>query len=621
MSGCYIYYNTNVLNTYQNSDAQLEQQAEYERTLKKYKYASQPRVVDAYVEVDLFPENRDFHAKGTYLIQNKTDEIIREVYVQGSGDTNARITALEFEGGSEVKEEFDDFRFTIYSLNQPLHPGDSIEMKFEVDFKTVGFVESGSSTNVVYNGTFFNNFIFPTFGYSPNYEISDPEDRADQDLPERDRMLPQDDEYGLNMPLFGDDADKINFEIIMSTSPDQIAIAPGYLQREWSENGRRYFHYKMDQPMAGFFSMVSARYEVMRDLWVSTEGDSVNLEIYYHKGHEYNLDRMMNSMKHSFDYYTTQFSPYQFRQMRIMEFPRYSTFAQSFANTVPFSEGIGFALKIDEDDVDMAYYVTAHELAHQWWGHQVTEANVIGNAMCSETLSQYSALMVMKRAYSEELMQKFLKHELDQYLRGRATETDKEMPLQFVEGQGYIHYRKGSLIMYALQDYIGEDSVNSALRKYIRDWSNPADRYVTSTDLVEYLREATPDSLKYIVKDMFETITLFENKTKSANYTDLGSGKFEVNLTIDAQKLRSDTLGMTTSVIMNDWVDIGIYGKPENGKDRLIYIQKHQIKDGESTIRLVVDEEPVKAGIDPINKLIDRNPEDNVIGVDLASSS
>ena len=101
-----------------------------------------------------------------------------------------------------------------------------------------------------------------------------------------------------------------------------------------------------------------------------------------------------------------------------MEFPRYATFAQSFANTVPFSEGIGFMLDIKEGDVDMAYYVTAHEMAHQWWGHQLAPGDVQGSAMLSETLSQYSALMVMKQVYSEEQMQKFLKHELDRYLRG-----------------------------------------------------------------------------------------------------------------------------------------------------------------------------------------------------------
>jgi hypothetical protein len=615
LSGCYIYYNTNMLNTFTTSDEQEKKQADYEKTLKQYATLTQPKVVDINLKVDLYPKRRDFDAAGYYIITNKSDEIINDIHIQGSSDDNAQITLLEFEGGTKIKESLDDYKYTIYKLNQPMKPGDSIRMDWKLDYKTTGFVESGSSTSVVFNGTFINNFLFPTFGYNENYELTDIDTRKEQDLPKKDRMLERDDPRGLAMSLLTDDADRVNFEIVMSTTKDQIAIAPGYLQKEWEENDRKYFHYKMDQPILPFFSMVSAQYEVKRDVWASPNGDDVKLEIYYHKGHEYNLDRMMKAMKKSFSYYDKNYSPYQYRQMRIMEFPRYSSFAQSFANTVPFSEGIGFNLKVEEDDVDMAYYVTAHELAHQWWAHQVTEANVQGNAMLSETMSQYSALMVMKQEYPPEMMQKFLKYELDSYLGGRRRETIQERPLEFVEGQGYIHYRKGSLVMYALQDYIGEDSVNAALKRCINDWAYKENPYITSNILLDYFREVTPDSLQFILTDMFETITLFENKAKKVNYRKLADDKYEVELTVSSKKLRADSVGLTTEIAMNDWIDIGVFGQPEDEgeeKDRLIYFQKHQIKSGESTIKIVVDEMPVKAGIDPINMLIDRNPDDNV---------
>ena len=615
LSGCYIFYNTNVLNNYRNSDALEELKAAYEKKLKKYQYAPQPKIVDVNVKVDLYPESRDFIAEGYFILENKTSQPLSEVHIQGSSDPNARIAKILFENGAQVKEHFDEFRYNVYILDEPLLPGDSVKMEFKTEFTTIGFVENGSSTNVVYNGTFFNNFIFPTIGYNNQFELSDPETREDQDLPKQDRMLPRDDERGLSMSLLGDDSDRINFEIVMSTSLDQIAIAPGYLQKQWVENDRNYFHYKMDQPMLGFFSMVSAKYEVLRDVWVSPESDTVDLEIYYHKSHTYNLDRMMRSMKSSFDYFHQNFGPYQYRQMRIMEFPRYATFAQSFANTVPFSEGIGFNLEIKEDDVDMAYYVTAHELAHQWWAHQVTEANVQGNAMLSETMSQYSALMVMKKAYSPELMQKYLSLELDSYLKGRTVETHREQPLELVESQGYIHYRKGSLIMYALQDYISEDSVNKALRRFLNDWDwngKPEGRFATSKDLLGYFRAVTPDSMQYLIEDMFETITLFENKAEKVAYHAMDDGSYEVELELSAKKFRSDSLGVETKVAMSDWIDIGVYGESDGDRDRLIYLKKHKISSGTNRISINVHEKPIKAGIDPINKLIDRNPEDNI---------
>ncbi|RMG19486.1 MAG: aminopeptidase [Bacteroidetes bacterium] len=616
-SGCFVYYNTNVLNEYRNSDAQKDLQADYEKTLKQYEYLPQPKIVESKLEVDIYPYQRDFEARGFYYLKNKTPAPISRIHLQYHADPQLHIRSLTFDRPATLVEPHPRFRYYIYELDSALAPGDSLKMQWEVAFETKGFVESGSNTNVVYNGTFFNNTYFPSLGYERSFELSDKDDRKKRGLPERERMRERNDPIGQKINLVGDDADHIRFEIVLSTHPSQIALAPGYLQREWQEHDRRYFHYKMDVPMFNFYSIVSANYEVMREKWTAPDGKDIQLEIYYHKGHAYNLDRMMRGMKKSLAYYSRHFSPYQYRQMRIMEFPRYATFAQSFANTVPFSEGIGFVLDINEEeqDIDMAFYVTAHEMAHQWWGHQVTEAQVKGNAMLSETMSQYSALMVMKHEYPEEIMQKFLAHELDRYLSGRAAEQKKEMPLERVEGQGYIHYRKGSLIMYALQDYIGEDSVNAALRRYVQDWAWREDRYPTTDILLDYFRAVTPDSLQYLITDMFETITLYENRVLNPTYRQLEGGDYEVNIPIRAIKYRADSLGNETPIPINDWIDIGVYARSSQGKDSLIYLQKHKVLADSMHFRVHTKLLPLKAGIDPINKLIDRNPRDNTARV------
>ena len=608
-SGFYIYYNTNIINEYQTSDKLKEVQAEYEKKYKKYETLNQPRIVEANLKVDLYPYDRDFVADGFYYLKNKSNEAISELHIQQNPDNQVVIEYLKFDKEAKAKDVDKDFGYYVYSLNSPLQPGDSIKMSFKISFTTKGFQESNSNLSVIHNGTFFNNTsFFPTIGYQDNYEIGDDDDREEQGLKEKERMLDRNDTRGRNMSLFGDDADHIRFEMVVSTAQDQIAIAPGYLQKEWQENNRKYFHYKMDAPMCNFYSIVSARYAVKRDKW-----NDVNLEIYYHPGHEYNLDRMMQGMKDALDYYTKNFAPFQYSQMRIMEFPRYASFAQSFANTVPFSEGIGFIAKVDDPDkdIDYTYYVTAHEVAHQWWGHQVMEAGVKGNAMLSESMSQYSALMVMKHSFTPETIERYLKYELDNYLRGRTTESKKEQPLELVEGQGYIHYNKASLIFFALQDYIGEDKVNEAFRKYNADWRFKDAPYPTSADLLKYIREVTPDSLQSVIHDMFETITLFENKTETAEFEEKDSANFIVTLKVSAEKLRADSVGMETSIPINDWIDIGVYGKDEKGNDKLIYLKKHKINKKDNIYIIPVKEKPRKAGIDPLHKLIDRHSSDN----------
>jgi aminopeptidase N len=380
------------------------------------------------------------------------------------------------------------------------------------------------------------------------------------------------------------------------------------------DGGRRFFRYTMDIPILHFYSYLSADYAVRRDRW-----NDVAIEIYYHEPHAYNLDRMIDSIRKSLDYFTENFGPYQHRQVRIIEFPRYAAFAQSFPNTIPYSESVGFIAEVrDEEDIDYIFYITAHEVAHQWWAHQVIGANVQGATMLSESLSQYSALMVMEKEYGAEKMRRFLKYELDRYLRDRGGELVEELPLMLVENQMYIHYQKGSVIMYALRDYLGEEVLNGALRRYRDAVAYQEPPYTTTKEFMAYIREATPDSLAYILEDMFETITLFSNRVEEAVITPREDGRYGVRLAVESKKMRADGQGVETEIEIGDWIDIGIFGEKEiDGKkqETLLYLKKHRIDANEMTFDLVVDGKPVRAGIDPYNKLIDRNSDDNVMKV------
>ncbi|HEY8379924.1 MAG TPA: M1 family aminopeptidase, partial [Nannocystis sp.] len=475
-----------------------------------------------------------------------------------------------------------------------------------------GFGNDGRRTAIVDNGSFVHSDAFlPSIGYSRNAELADDDDRKKQGLPERPRMRDLDDEAARANTYIAHDADWIDFAATVCTAPDQIAVAPGYLQREWTENGRRCFAYAMDAKILNFYSFLSARYAVRRDRW-----NDVDIEIYYHPGHEYNLDRMVDSVKKSLDYFTANFSPYQHRQVRILEFPRYATFAQSFPNTIPYSEAIGFIARVrpdDPEDLDYPFYVTAHEVAHQWWAHQVISADVQGATMMVESLAQYSALMVMEKEYGPAKMRKFLAYELRGYLQGRGGERKKELPLMRNENQGYIHYQKASLVFYALRDYLGEDVLNAALARYIKQVGFQDPPYTTSRELVAILREVTPPEYQYLIEDLFETITLYDNKVVKAEVTPK-DGKYLVTFTVAARKLRADELGDEHEVPMDDYIDIGVFAAPGPGDLDLgpaLFLEKRKLAAGETTIEVVVDSPPARVGIDPYHKLIDRAPRDN----------
>lgn len=612
-SGSYIFYNTNILNVFSFKSSQEIQRVDYEKALKQFEHLPQPKIVDAYLEVDLFPEQRDFDVKGEFILVNKHRHPIKEIHIQKTPSSSITLDSLYFEGGSFPIRDFEDLGYYIHTLNEPLYPKDSLKMTFRQAFRTQGF-EMGANTTIVSNGTFLNHFYFPSIGYNEQVELEDNDTREDNGLEPKLRRATIDDPLALREGLSGDDGEEIDFEIIVSTSSPQRAIAPGYLQKQWTEKDRSFYHYKMDKLMANFYSIVSADYEVLADVL----DDSTSLEIYYQKGHEYNLDRMMNGMKKSLRYFNENFNPYQYQQLRIMEFPRYEDFAQSYPNTIPFSEALGFIMNIDdEQDVDMAFYITAHETAHQWWGLHVNPANVQGKAMLSESLAQYSALMVLKKEFPEEKIYQFLNDQRKEYLRDRASEDQQEMPLSLVEsGQQYVYYNKGVVNLYAFQDYISEDSVNKALHRFIRDWNSvtgalklQTDRYPTTQDLMDYFREVTPDSLQYVIEDLFESVSFYDNKIVSASYEQTLENKFKVRLIVEAAKFRVDERGVENPVVVNDWIDIGIYGTDEHGNEELIYLKKHLFTDSLIELEIAVDQKPAKAGIDPFNKLIDRKSE------------
>ena len=602
-AGGFVYYNTNVLNTYLDSDDGEKLQARYEKDYKRYEALPQPRITAVSLEVDLFPDTGDVNARGSYQFVNRTADAIEKVHLLL--DSDAEIRELAFGVSAELEHEDVDLGYRIFALDAPIAPGETSSLEFDLAYPRKGF-SHGIDNAVVKNGSFVNSSILPSFGYDPSRELALDRVRKKHDLEPKERMRDLDDPVGRQDTYISRDADWVDFEVVVSTRADQVALAPGYLERQWEENGRRYFHYAMDAPILNFFSFLSARYEVVRDTW-----NDVAIEVYHHPGHEFNLERMIDSVKKSLEYFSAEFSPYQHRQVRILEFPRYASFAQSFPNTIPYSESIGFIARVKGEDIDYPFYVTAHEVAHQWWAHQVIGANVQGSTVLSETLAQYSALMVMEHEYGADKIRRFLEYELDTYLRGRSTERKKEVPLLRVENQPYIHYNKGSLVMYALRDSIGEEAVNRALSRLLEKWGFKGPPYPSSRDLLAELQAETPADLQAWLADLFEHITLYENRATEALARDLGDGRYEVTLSFEARKLRAGEQGEETEVALDDPIDIGVFD--EEGEP--LYLEKHRLVASASEVKVVVRGEPARAGIDPYHKLIDRHPDDNEIAV------
>ncbi len=608
-TGGYIFYNTNILNEFESNKIIESRTADYEKKYKQYESRPRPVITDVFADVSIYPEEREVFLKGYYEMENRSKNQIVDFHL--TYNSKVSIDSFELPGATLVTDD-QELGFRIYRFDEPMNPGEVVRALFTVSWRTPGFANNGHSLKVTDNGTFVNNYdFFPIPGYLKGAELQDNNIRRKHELPPVQRAFSIDDKSAWMRNGLGN-VDRVNFETIVSTSVDQIAVAPGYLQKEWRQDGRRYFHYKMDAPIWNFYSYMSADYKRKTDRW-----NNVDIEVYYL--HDYNVDVMIDATKQSLDYFVANFSPYQYRQFRILEFPAYQgVFAQSFPNTVPFSEGIGFVADLrDKTKIDYVYYVTAHELAHQWWAHQVLGADVQGSSMIVESLAQYSALMVMEARYGKETMKRFLEFELDRYLRDRGGESIEELPLVLVENQPYIHYRKGSVVLYALQDYIGADAVNRALARFIKDHAFKGPPYPTSKQLVAEIRRVSPPEYQNLITDLFEKIVLYDLKVADAKVKQLGNGEFEVNIDVEARKIEASGTGEEHQVPISTWVDIGIFGDDEGelGVPETLLLEKFEMTERRKTYTFHVHKEPRRVGIDPLNKLIDRDPSDNLMDV------
>jgi ABC-2 type transport system permease protein len=613
--GTWIYYNTNVLNRYLTQPQRDEHLAEREKALLPFESLPQPTITHVTLDVQIHPREARATIAGRYLLENRTGRPVDQLHVSAFNEWMT-LDRLEFPGAT-LQQDYPQFRYRIYRLQPALQPGETRSLQFSTTVQQRGFSNSAPLTRVVENGTFLENTeITPGIGMWRQGLLTDRAKRRKHGLPADLRPPKLEDDSARVRSMFRPDSGWVQADITVTTDADQVPVAPGYLVSDTTAGGRRAAHFRPDAPLNHFFSIQSARYAVQREQW-----NGVDLAVYYHPEHPYNVERMLAAMKLSLQMFNERFSPYQFRQARVLEFPAYADFAQAFANTIPYSENLGFLFRhAGAEKIDMVTYVTAHEIAHQWWGHQIVASDQQGATMLVESFAQYSALLVMEKMYGREQVRRFLKYELDRYLRDRGGEVVEELPLNRVENQGYIHYRKGTPTMFWLREALGEDVVNRAMAQLLQKHAFKEAPYPNTRDFITLLRAQAGPQHDALITDLLENITLYDVKVLSATASRRADGRYNVVVEVEARKLYADGQGRETEALLDEPFELGVFtaepGRKDFTAESVLGFERRPLKSGRQTLTMVVDKEPVFAGVDPYNKRIDRNSEDNLMGVD-----
>jgi len=621
--GGFIFYETNINHTTLSKSQKRASVFQAEKEHANYKHIKQPVIEDVYVEVDFFPSSRTVETSGRYKLVNEREEasdsllIWHAAKMNTSYDLDIPYTLLQSDtiAGIAIVD--------LVLLNKPLASGDSIEMRFEQVNDESWLIRDRLIKG---NGTLVDDDLLPRLGFWIDYV------RRELNMQIRsEKPLPSDSLARMESFTAGD-SDWINFEAIVSTESDQIAITTGELQKNWSEGDRNYYHYKTAAPIPHTFAIASGRYAVMRDSW-----NNVKLELYYHPGHEYNIDRMMRGMKAALDYCSSNFSPYQFSYLRLVEFAQTGRVtAHAYPGVMPFGEGAGFLADVDDSEsggVDYPFSTAVHETAHQWWPYQILPADARGAKVLTESMAEYVDVQVTRATYGEVKMRRYLEHSRKQYLRGRASDRREETPLLLTyPEQNHLNYAKGVLSFRTLSEKIGEDAFNKALRSIATEYRLKGEPFVTTEQFYAELMKQVPDSLTYLANDMLKSIIFYDNRVLNAVANELEDGRYQVDVELMVRKYAADEATAKQmqpfmfekeeleTLPLKDYVDIAIFSEGNSSgvtESSALYFSEILVDKNQLTLSIIVNEKPATVHIDPWFRLIEKDIQNNSKSVEI----
>ncbi|MFK7925770.1 MAG: M1 family aminopeptidase [Bacteroidia bacterium] len=615
VSGSSLYYQEHhVSKTAYTQDDEDQVLAQNEKRYFQYLHTPQPRIAKVDLKVDLFPESRDFLAEGQMHFVNRIDKAIDTIIVASSFK---EITELRLMAPHQHLIHDAELHYDVYVLNEPLRQGDSLALQLNIRNHPNSLLHNNS--RVLHNGTYLSGKILPVLGVR-NVSLRSAKKRAKYKLPNRKspQYLPSDSSL-LGYEFVDNNMDRIQYECILSTTLDQKAFSMGSLIDSWTENNRNYFHYRSQGDITNAISWLSGQYEQQ-----SSSVDGIQIDVYHHPEHHQNIQHLLSGAKASIAYCNQWFGQLEHEKLSLIEFPiSEGTHATIQGNLIPYSESL-FLCDIDDaqnEVFNVPYYTSAHEIAHFWWGQRVNPANIAGGKLITESVAEYVALSVLEQAYGPEQVQNHRRKMHDLYLQARASQGNEKPLFTAALEQDYLNYQKGSIILYALSKLVGEEVFNAQLGKYeaAQRFSKPP--YPSSIGFVEIIRQIVPDSLQYLVKDGFESITLYDNQIESVEVTALPNAQFEVVVDLQLQKYRANAAGKEIysdngrdslsvgdihSLVLNDYLELGFYGV-----DGQLRVQTFRAAAIQSEVRVVLDEQPQEIILDPRYLFVDQDRKDN----------
>lgn len=599
--GGVIYNNTHIINDYYTSEDQADYRENYERKFKTYESLPSMHHTEMKTEVDLYPKDSRYVVKANYLLVNREEEAINQLFIT----EREPFTEVALENAVLIEHD-SVFGTYLFEFKESVAPQQKVKFSYVIDRSFKGYE---TSREIIENGTYLCHRNFePYLKYRSSLEINDNFERKKRGLPKKEEENFSDEHLHHDDNKIG----KVKYETIISTVSDEIAIGIGSLVKQWNDDGRNYYQYQAKEfimPTMGYFS---SAYKVQKEIY-----KGISLEQYYYPAHDFNIDSITTSTKQALDYCISNFGDYPFDYMRIAEVPSHWPFG-GFAHpgVISMIEDNLYLIDIrDPEGFNLVAKRIIHEVGHQWWGHVLNSKFVPGGTIFVEGFAKYTEAVIMEKVYGKRALLQLSANARERYFRGRAFATEAEPPLYLEDGQSYLSYGKSFAVMLALRDLLGEETVNSVLKTLIDKYGNKEQFELTSLLFLDELYNVSTPAQCALINDWFKKVITYDLSLEGAEVTALDNGKYEVAIQVSTKRFEANEEGEDEPIAINEPIVIGIFSEhPSTIKDEsnILYLKPSHFDSTTSTISITVDELPKFVSIDPYSSRLDEDFVDNM---------
>ncbi|MBN1355129.1 hypothetical protein JXA40_02550 [bacterium] len=527
---------------FQGSVREKAEKDYWRHNLATWKDTPVPDIAHVDLDVELYPETRGFAVSGTYRLINPSDKPLRRFPVTGGPDWSNLAWTL---AGKPYEPE-NRSNLYVFTPVQAMASGETILLGFTYEGIMPGGITrngGGSREFILPSGvvlTSFNPEFVPDLGFHEEVGI-DEDNRYDA------KVYPDDYYEGITGPFIGPNR-PFTTDIRVELPVEYTANSVGMLKNRRIENDRAVYHWITDCPVR-FFNIVAGRWDVRK-------GDGTAL--YYHPGHGYNVEVIGQAMDAARKYYSDWFMPYPWGELKISEFPGLAYYAQGFPTNITFSEALGFLAK-DDPRTQVAFFVAAHEIAHQWWANILMSGKGPGGNVFLEGMANFSSILLFDQVKGDYARMEFCRRLEHDY--GENRQKDSERPLVKVDGSrpgdNTVTYNRSAWIYWMMLNLMGRENALTGIRDFILAYRDGPD-HPALQDFVEFLKRYAPDSGefdRFVAQFFFDTalpeyrIDAVESNRGDDKWwirfrlTNAGTGEISVDIAATAGKRFSDDTG------------------------------------------------------------------------------